>query len=120
MQLTGTAPWQVSYNDGTSTFWINDITTPTYQLEVSPTATTTYTVESVADANCTGTASGTATVTVPVVSTVEFVGDASRDICAGESEILEVALIRNGPWQLTYSAQPWWVDCPRGLRLCGR
>src|SRR5690554_4155279 len=119
LQLTGTAPWQVSYSDGTSTFWINDITTPTYQLEVSPTATTTYTVESVADANCTGTASGTATVTVPVVSTVEFVGDASRDICAGESEILEVAFdpASNGPWQLTYSAQPLVGGLPSGTPL---
>src|SRR5690554_4059952 len=119
LQLTGTAPWQVSYNDGTSTFWINDITTPTYQLEVSPTATTTYTVETVADANCTGTASGTATVTVPGVSTVEFVGDASRDICAGESEILEVVFdpASNGPWQLTYSAQPLVGGLPSGTPL---
>src|SRR5690554_2151375 len=119
LQLTGTAPWQVSYSDGTSTFWINDITTPTYQLEVSPTATTTYKVETVADVNCTGTAAGEATVTVPVVSTVEFVGDASRDICAGESEILEVAFdpASNGPWQLTYSAQPLVGGLPSGTPL---
>ena len=116
LQLTGTAPWQVSYSDGTSTFWINDITTPTYQLELSPAANTTYTLLTVADANCTGTASGTATVTVPVVSMVEFVGDASRDICAGAYEILEVAFdpASNGPWQLTYSAQPLVGGLPSG------
>lgn len=116
LQLTGAAPWQVSYSDGTSTFWINDITTPTYQLELSPAANTTYTLLTVEDANCTGTAAGEATVTVPVVSTVEFVGDASRDICAGASETLEVAFdpASNGPWQLTYSAQPLVGGLPSG------
>ncbi|MCA1744248.1 MAG: PKD domain-containing protein [Bacteroidales bacterium] len=106
----------VRYSDGTSTFWINDITSPTYQLEVSPAASTTYKVETVADINCTGAASGTAIVTVPVVSTVEFVGPASRDICAGKPEILEVAFdpTTNGPWQLTYSMQPLVGGLPSG------
>ncbi len=59
----GTGPYTVTYNDGTMDIVI------TYNdgdaIPVAPTATTTYTLVSITDANgCTGTVSGTALITV--------------------------------------------------------
>ena len=107
IQLTGTSPWRISYEVDGNTYWINDITTPTYIMEVTPVSTATYTLKSVEDANCVGTVTGTAKVTVPVVSTVSFEGEKSRSFCAGNTESLSVkfAPVDNGPWQLTYSEQ---------------
>ncbi|GGF13726.1 hypothetical protein GCM10011383_26210 [Hymenobacter cavernae] len=72
LRLTGVAPWTVNYSaDGGATATVLTInadevsTTGDYQLTVSPTATTTYTLTAVSDANCTGLVpTGSATVTV--------------------------------------------------------
>ncbi|WP_324671092.1 cellulose binding domain-containing protein [Hymenobacter sp. GOD-10R] len=72
LHLTGTAPWTVKYSaDGGATataLTINaaDVSsTGDYQLAVSPTVTSTYTLLSVVDSNCDGLApTGSATVTV--------------------------------------------------------
>ena len=62
--LSGKAPWTVTYSDGASTFTINGITSSPYQLVVSPTVNTTYTLLTVADANCSNTATGAAAISV--------------------------------------------------------
>ena len=57
MVFTGTGPWTFEYSDGVTTIAGNSAVSP-FDLLVSPSATTTYTLVSVTDANCVGTIIG--------------------------------------------------------------
>ncbi len=61
--LAGAPPYNVTYNDGTGPNTLTGINAG-FIWNVSPTGTTTYTLVSVADANCTSAASSTVTITV--------------------------------------------------------
>ncbi|MBK8705730.1 MAG: putative metal-binding motif-containing protein [Saprospiraceae bacterium] len=73
--LTGTGPWDLTYNDGTNNFPITGIATSPYTIMNAPAGT--YTVVSVSDFNCSGTGSGSVTVaTTPATTWYEdFDGD---------------------------------------------
>ena len=98
--LTGVGPWVFTYSDGTTASGnINSVFNIfTIPVTPSPTATTTYTLVSVSDANCTGTIIGTP-VTVTVDSTPNTtlaVSAAVSPLCNGGSTTVNVANSENG------------------------
>jgi hypothetical protein len=100
--LTGSKPWDFSYTDGTSSYTVTGVTTSPHTINVQPTSTTDYTLETVKDANCNGTVPSTrVTVTVNELPTAKLSGGDS--ICKGTSRALNVALTGVGPWELKYS-----------------
>jgi len=74
VSFTGKAPWTLTYSDGSSSSIIPNITTPEYSLIVGPKTTTTYSLQSVADAACTANSiNSTATVTVrPAIEGIRY------------------------------------------------
>jgi len=84
--LTGTAPWTLIYSGSPNPIVINSDNP--YKISVSPSATTTYTLTSISDANCNGTVSGSAVVTVNANNTASVLltsTDADNSICSGTS-----------------------------------
>jgi len=85
--LTGVAPWDIIYTDGTTPVAVEDIETSPYTFSVSPApgTVTTYTVTTVTlDDDCSNTGTGSAVVTVRpdiVASTVS----SEQTICYGSS-----------------------------------
>jgi len=70
--LTGTAPWNLTYSDGTTSTSIST-SSSTYTFSVSLATTKTYTVTSLTDANCTATIgdrTGSAVITVNPLPTI--------------------------------------------------
>ena len=100
--LTGTGPFDVTYNDGTTDVDLLGISDGHLEA-VTPTSTTTYTLISVSDANsCSpATVTGSAQVTVNPLPTVVISGDVT--ICEGESTDLTFTLTGTGPYDVTYN-----------------
>ncbi len=65
--LTGTGPWDLTYNDGTNNIVVMGIASSPYTISNAPAGT--YTVVSVSDANCPGMGSGSVTVAVTPATT---------------------------------------------------
>jgi hypothetical protein len=99
VQLTGSAPWNLVYTDG-STDYTATATTGGYDLTVQNAGT--YTLLEVSDAFCTGLAEGSATLEEKPAPTAVISGGGT--ICAGE-ETAEVVfeLTGNAPWNVTYT-----------------
>lgn len=67
--LTGVAPWNITYSDGTSNTSIVAVMSP---YTISNPSQGNYTVTTISDANCTGTSNGNATVTINPLPVVAF------------------------------------------------
>ena len=81
--LTGNGPWSITYTDGVTPVIVNNIVSTPYVFSVSPAANTTYTLVSVSDATCTGTVSGSASITVTPLVTPNF--NAIGPLCQNSS-----------------------------------
>ncbi|HNX85754.1 MAG TPA: T9SS type A sorting domain-containing protein [Bacteroidales bacterium] len=102
VELTGSPPWSIVYTDGTDLFPIENIASPQYLFWVTPVQTTSYWITAVSDGNgCSGSASGTVTLTVNPSPTATITG--SQTICAGNSAPLSVGLTGTPPWEIIYS-----------------
>jgi len=94
--LTGSAPWIVSWSDGAIQTGV--ATSPATRL-VSPSSTTTYSVTSVSDANCAGSAGGSAMVTVnPVPATPTINASSATTFCTGGSVMLTSSSASGNQW----------------------
>jgi uncharacterized repeat protein (TIGR01451 family) len=101
----GTSPYQVIYSDGMSNFTVNNYTSNT-NIPVSPSASKTYSLVSVKDANnLTGTGNtGMPSLTVNTGSTAAVLSIDDNAICAGQSANLKVLITGGtGPFSVVYS-----------------
>jgi len=98
--LTGTAPFSITWTNGTTPVTVNNILSSPYILNVAPTVSTTYTLTQV-NATCIGTVSGQATALVVPVPSALLTG--TQTICTGGSATLTVALTGHAPWSFTWT-----------------
>jgi hypothetical protein len=102
VSLTNGTPWSFSYTDGTTVQNMTGITASSTLISITPTATTTYSLNSVSNAVCSGTATGSAEVVVRSLPTVSL--SSAQSICAGATSQLSFALTGSSPWTLTYTS----------------
>src|ERR1043166_8410258 len=110
--LTGTAPWTVVWSDGVTNANVSD---STLTRSVSPSSSTTYGATSVSDANCVGTASGSAVVTVNTAPSVTA-NPTNKSACAGSS-VSFIASASGSPapsvqWQVSADNGGTFTDVP--------
>ncbi|MEK6375972.1 MAG: hypothetical protein AABO58_25115 [Acidobacteriota bacterium] len=97
--LTGTGPWNITWSDG---YVQNGQTVSTFNRRVTPASTTTYFIASVSDASCSGTSSGSATVTVSCPAPTATVSGGGT-VTPGNSAQIQAVLTGTPPWSLTWS-----------------
>ncbi|MBN2667725.1 MAG: gliding motility-associated C-terminal domain-containing protein [Bacteroidales bacterium] len=96
----GTFPYNFTYSDGTNTYNGTANTSP-YTINVCPTNTTTYTINSCNDINCTGSSSGSATITVLALPNILLSG--LSDICNGDAFDIELTFTGSAPYSISYN-----------------
>jgi len=102
VSLTNGTPWSFSYTDGTTVQNMTGITASSTLISITPTATTTYSLNSVSNSVCSGTASGSAEVVVRSLPTVSL--SSAQSICSGATSQLSFALTGISPWALIYTS----------------
>ncbi len=98
--LTGLPPWNITIHDGTTNYFLNNLTTPTFSKYFSPIVTTTYSITSVSDATgCVYT--GTPDIVVSALpsppSVITPMGQTT--FCEGDSVMLMASIGLNFTYQ---------------------
>lgn len=104
INLTGTGPWLFQYFDGSTTTTVGTATSP-YSFTVAPSATTTYSVTMLSDANCSAISADmatTGTVTVNPRPTATIAANSAATICEGSSVNMDVTFTGTAPWTFDY------------------
>jgi type IX secretion system substrate protein len=94
-------PYSFVFNPGG--IIVNTASNP-YAIPVSPASTTTYTLVSVANANCAGTVSGSATITVNPLPSATITPAGPATFCSGGSIVLNAPTGANKTYQWKKSA----------------
>lgn len=105
VNLTGTAPWSITYSHDGSLTTVDDISTSPHQITVNTLVTTTYKLEDVSDIYCTNSGTGSAVITVDQPTELELLAKDTPEICRGDSFDLffKFAPNTNGPWRVTWT-----------------
>ena len=100
IDLTGTAPWNLTYTYDGTPVTVTGITASPYVITNA--AVGTYVATAASDAFCTGTVSGTASVALYTLPTAIVTGGGM--ICDGSPlPDVAIALTGSGPWSMTYT-----------------
>lgn len=101
VNLTGSAPWNFTWTDGTNVNTVLTTTASVHVLSVTPASTRTYTVSAVSDACGAGTQSGNAAIAVSLLPVASISG--TQTICIGSGATLSATLTGSSPWSLTWT-----------------
>lgn len=100
VSLQGESPWSITYSDADNNLYeVDDITDSEYTFESQQ--ITTFTLESVEDANGVGLAQGSATIDLSLIDLV-FYAEENNILCEGSSKTLVFELSGTAPWSLVY------------------
>ena len=101
ISLTGTAPWEVTYTNGTTTMTESDIMSSPHIIQVTE-AGTYILVDVTDDGICPGTVDGSAEVIEHPLPTATLSG--SGDICLGSGDQVDLTITLTGsaPWEVVY------------------
>jgi len=99
VNLGGTGPWTLVYNDGSSNQTVNNIASSPYTINAATSGN--YTLVSVSNAQCSGAVSGSASVTINTSPSATISGGGS--ICPGDNATISVALTGTAPWVIKYN-----------------
>jgi len=99
--FTGSGPFTYSYSDGSTNYGPFTTNQNPVLVNVQPSVSTNYGPISISDANCTGTTSGNAVVSVIPLPTATMTG--TTDICAGSSTNLDLTFTGVPPFEYKYT-----------------
>jgi hypothetical protein len=101
ISFTGTAPWSVTYNNGSTNIVESNISSPLCYFKPTVEGIYSFTLKSVSDAVCSDTATGNVTITVDTMPTATIIAS-SQDLCLGGNVDI-ISLTGKAPWTVTYN-----------------
>jgi hypothetical protein len=105
INLTGSAPYEFSYSDGSVVETVSGHMGSLYRFSVSPLSTTTFSLQSISDSRCPigRIVQGQTQVIVSPPPAANLVGALASGVCPGGTTSLRVDFSGSGPWELVYT-----------------